>query len=100
MYDIAAVRAERDAQRTDKPFEFTLDGRTWQMPNPKDMPAEWFTWQLADYVRNAPRVFLPAGPDADKAPAFPIDQLTTADLDALVSAWIGSSVGESTPPAS
>ena len=100
MYDIAAVRAERDAQREKKPvkpFQFALDGATWQMADPRDLPAAWFTWQMADYVTPIDEIVTCIS--EDKPRPFPVGLLTTADLDSLVSAWLGADTGESQPPA-
>ena len=107
MYDLAAARAERAAQITPiGPFQFTLEGNTWQMRNPGDLPARSALWRgLDDFVRNVDLVFFAVLPEGAKPLLFPIDALTRAEIDDLISAGMkhysgGASVGESKPPAS
>jgi hypothetical protein len=85
-YDIQAARAERKAQQTKALFTFVLDNDTWTMKDPDDLPSAWLTWSLADYARSFP--------DLVVEPGFPVESLTTGDMDALIAAWLGASPGE------
>lgn len=91
-YDVAAARAERGIGEV---FDFTLDGVAWRLPHPRDVTAMFRTWSVADYITH----FSDLVERVDGEPeVFPTASLSSADLDALVEAWIGASVGESSPP--
>jgi hypothetical protein len=85
-YSVEAAREERQRERTGEPFTFELDGRTWTMKDPTDLPAAWFTWSIADYARNVTELVVEDG--------FPADLLTAGDLNGLVAAWLGATPGE------
>lgn len=86
MYDIDAARAERQAQRTNDAFQFTLGGTTWTMKHPDDVPSDWLAWSMADYARKFTALVA--------EPNFPADSLTVGDMNALVAAWLGATPGE------
>jgi hypothetical protein len=85
-YSIEAARAERAAERHTEPFTFEVDGQTWTMKSPDDVPAGWFAWSLADYARNFSQLVV--------EPGFTVGAMTTGDMNALVSAWLGATPGE------